>query len=224
MEIKSVNILIVEDHPMISEAYVELIRLIIKKTKIVFLKASNCSTSLSIINQSKKTNIPIDIALVDIRIPEYREKNLFSGTDIAMILRELYPNCKILMLTMHTEALILFNVFKKINPEGFISKNDVDFKLFSDAFSRILLSENFYSPSIKNILQKKIKETFKWDEYDTQIIILLDKGILTKDMPNYINLSLSSIEKRKAIIKYQLLDKKSSDKELLERCKVLKLI
>ena len=48
------------------------------------------------------------------------------------------------MLTMHTEPLILFNVFKQINPEGFISKNDIDFEIFPEIIDRIVYIENFF--------------------------------------------------------------------------------
>ena len=75
-----------------------------------------------------------------------------------------------------------------------------------------------------NSIQSLLRQTVKWDEFDTQIVLLLDKGIQTKDLPNHINLSLSSIEKRKATLKRQILDQKASDNELIEKCKVLKLI
>ena len=68
------------------------------------------------------------------------------------------------------------------------------------------------------------KSRYKFDEIDSEIIRLLDKGIKTKDLPALIGISLSSIEKRKAILKRQILDQKSSDKELIAKCKILKLI
>lgn len=96
--------------------------------------------------------------------------------------------------------------------------------MFPEIFDRIVNIENYFSPTINTAIQSLVKQTLKWDEFDTQIIILLDKGIQTKDLPQYINLSLSSIEKRKAILKRQILDQKASDKLLLERCKMLKLV
>jgi DNA-binding NarL/FixJ family response regulator len=128
------------------------------------------------------------------------------------------------MLTMHTEPLVLYNTYKSINPEGFLSKNDIDFEMFPEIINKIVHVENYYSTSINKAIQQLVKQTLGWDEFDSQIVLLLEKGIHTKDMPNYMNLSLSSIEKRKATIKRQVLDKKSSDKELIAECKKLKLI
>ena len=96
--------------------------------------------------------------------------------------------------------------------------------MFPEVFDRIVNIENYYSPTINTALQSLVKQNLKWDEFDTQIILLLDKGIQTKDLPQYINLSLSSIEKRKAVLKREILDQKASDKDLIAKCKMLKLI
>lgn len=224
MKNKKINILVVDDHQMNSDAYINLIKSNQEEKEIIFQKAIDCHSAFKAIKQAEKTSTPIDIALIDISIPEYKEEKLLSGTDVALLLRNSFPDCLIIMLTMHNEPLILFNVFKQINPEGFISKNDIDFEMFTEIFDRIVNIENYFSPTINTAIQSLVKQTLKWDEFDTQIIILLDKGIQTKDLPQYINLSLSSIEKRKAILKRQILDQKSTDKELIEKCKMLKLI
>jgi DNA-binding NarL/FixJ family response regulator len=224
MKNKKINILVVDDHQMNSDAYINLIKSSQGKKEIIFQKAIDCYSALKVIRQAEKTITPIDIALIDISIPEYKEEKLLSGTDVALLLRNSFPDCLIIMLTMHTEPLILFNVFKQVNPEGFISKNDIDFEMFPEVFDRIVNIENYFSPTINTAIQSLVMQTLKWDEFDTQIIILLEKGIQTKDLTQYIDLSLSSIEKRKAILKRQILDQKASDKLLIERCKMLKLI
>lgn len=224
MKNKKINILVVDDHQMNSDAYINLIKSNQGKNEIIFQKAIDCYSAFKVIKQAEKTSASIDIALIDISIPEYKEEKLLSGTDVALLLRNSFPDCLIIMLTMHTEPLILFNVFKQVNPEGFISKNDIDFEMFPEVFDRIVNIENYFSTTINTAIQSLLKQTLKWDEFDTQIILLLDKGIQTKDLPQYIDLSLSSIEKRKAILKRQILDQKSSDKELIAKCKILKLI
>lgn len=224
MKNKKIKILVVDDHPMNSDAYINLIRSRQAENESVFHKAIDCHSAFKLIKQAEKNDTPFDIALIDISLPEFREEKLLSGTDIALLIRNTFPNCIIIMLTMHTQPLILFDVYKQVNPEGFISKNDIDFQMFPDIFYKIVNCENYFSPSVNNILQSLIKQTIKWDEFDTQIILLLDKGIQTKELPQYINLSLSSIEKRKAILKEQVLDKKVSDKELIQKCRILNLI
>lgn len=224
MENKNLNHFVVDDHPMNTDAYINLIQSTNPDFTFTFNKATDCFTSYKTLVQAKNTNTPIDIALIDINIPEYREEKLMSGTDIAFLIRNWFPNCIIIMLTMHTETLLLFDTYKKINPEGFISKNDIDFEMFPEIYSKIVNSENYISPSILNNLQKTMQDEFQWDEIDVQIVLLLNKGIPTKELPNYIAYSLSTIEKRKAVLKEILLDKKGTDAELIEKCKTLQLI
>lgn len=218
------NILVVDDHPINTDAYINLITSYSLNEETVFHKAIDCESASKVINQLEKRNIPLNAALIDINIPAFRKEKLLSGTDIALLIRNSFPDCVIIMLTMHTEPLLLFNVHKQVKPEGFISKNDIDFATFPEIFKNIINAENFYSPTINNFIQALLRQTIKWDVYDTQIVLFLDRGIQTKNLPQYINLSLSAIEKRKAILKNQILDRKASDNELIEKCRFLKLI
>lgn len=218
------NILVIDDHPMNSDAYINLIRSKEEFNETIFHKGTDCHTANKLIKQAEITETPFDVALIDISIPEYREQKLLSGTDVAILIRNTFPDCIIIMLTMHNESLVLFNAYKQVNPEGFISKNDIDFEMFPEVFDRIVNIENYFSLSINNAIQQLLKKTLSWDEFDTQILLFLEKGIQTKDLPEYINLSLSTIEKRKAAIKTQIFIQKVTDKELITKCKQLNLI
>jgi DNA-binding NarL/FixJ family response regulator len=178
----------------------------------------------NVIESTNKSGKKIDMALMDINLPPYEKEKILSGSDLALIVREKFPTCKIVMLTMHSEHLILNKVLKTINPEGFISKNDIDFSTFPNIFFKIKEGENYFSPTINKSLQSLVVNTIHWDEYDTQIILLLEKGIQTKHIPDYIDISLSTIEKRKANIKRQLANQKVSDEAIISICKKLKLI
>lgn len=63
------------------------------------------------------------------------------------------------------------------------------------------------------------KKNINWDNYDNEILILISQGVKTINLPNYIPLSMSAIEKRKANIKDQLLKGKGSDKDLVSKAK-----
>jgi DNA-binding NarL/FixJ family response regulator len=218
------NILVIDDHPINSDAYINLIRSKEEFKETIFHKGIDCQAAFKLIKQAEITETPFDVALIDISIPEYREQKLLSGTDVAILIRNTFPDCIIIMLTMHNESLVLFNAYKQVSPEGFISKNDIDFEMFPEIFDRIVNVENYFSPSINNAIQQLLKKNLSWDEFDTQILLFLEKGIQTKDLKHYINISQSTIEKRKAAIKAQILNQKSSDKELIAKCKLLKLI
>ncbi len=63
-----------------------------------------------------------------------------------------------------------------------------------------------------------------FDAIDLEIVRLLDQGIKTKNLPNYIGITLSAIEKRKTKIKENILGKKGNDKELIAAFKKLNLL
>lgn len=221
---KNLTILVVDDHPFTSDAYINLISKAKNTDSFTFLKATNCEAAFHIIESNALEGNTIDLALMDINLPPFEEQKILSGSDLALLIRHKFPECKIIMLTMHSEQLILNKVLKTINPEGFISKNDIDFSTFPKIFFKIKDGKNYFSPTITDSLHALLNNRMGWDEFDTQIILLLDKGIKTVNIPSHIDLSLSAIEKRKATIKRELGNQKITDQELITLCKTLKLI
>ena len=221
---QKINILVVDDHPMTADAYVNLITMSNKNFDFSFDKASDCESAFKFITRYEKDSDRIDLAIIDIGLPPFKKGNINSGSDLAKLIREKFNSCKIIILTMHHEALILNDIFKTIKPEGFLSKNDIDFITFPSIFSSILNHNRYISRTIYEALVTLFKRNVNWDEYDSQIMMFLEKGIKTKELPNYINLSLSAIEKRKANIKLQILNKKGTDNELIEMAKNLNLV
>lgn len=221
---KTLNILVVDDHPMTADAYINLITMNNKDVDFNFDKATDCESAYKLITTYENDSDTIDIAIIDIGLPPFRKGNINSGADLAKLIREKINSCKIIILTMHHEALILNEIFKSIKPEGFLSKNDIDFVSFPTVFSYIVNHNIYISKTIYEALIALYKRNVNWDEYDSQIMVLLEKGIKTKELPKYIDLSLSTIEKRKANIKLQLLNKKGTDIELIEVAKNLNLI
>jgi hypothetical protein len=122
---------------------------------------------------------------------------------------------------MHSETLTVDKIIKEINPEGFISKSDINFELFPVICKRILEGETYRSKTIIQSQRELFKRNINWDNHDSQILTLISQGIKTVNLPNYIPLSMSAIEKRKANIKDQLLKEKGSDKDLIEMAKKL---
>lgn len=88
----------------------------------------------------------------------------------------------------------------------------------------ILSGKKFTSTIINNSIKELNKKKYSFDSIDYEIISLLEKGIKTKNLPNYIPITLSAIEKRKAKIKHQVLNETGSDQELIAKIKELNLI
>lgn len=219
------TILIVDDHPMTVDSYINLLSdNDFQKIEPSFIKSYNCEDAYNKINFQQKKNSKIDFALLDISLPPYKEANINNGIDLALLIREKFPNCKIVLLTMHNEPLTVDKIIKGIKPEGLIAKSDINFELFPLICQKILKGEVFRSNTIIESQRELFKKNINWDNHDNQILILISQGVKTVNLPEYIPLSMSAIEKRKANIKDQLLIGKGSDKDLIEKAKNLGLL
>lgn len=219
------RILIVDDHPMTVAAYVNLLTEVgFGDEPTEFLTAYTCEQAYNIINIHEALGKPISMALLDVSLPPFEQKNILDGIDVGRYIRARMKKCIIIMQTMHSEPLKVDTIVSQLQPEGFISKNDINFEVFPIICSRIMSGEIYYSPTIVKAQEEWSKNNLAFDMHDNKILMLLSQGVKTVNLPEYIPLSLSAIEKRKATIKDQVLQQKGSDLELLQRARKLGLI
>ncbi len=221
----SVLILIVDDHPITVDGYLNLLaEFDFGDTQPQFIKANNCEQAFNIINVHKANFELIDLALLDISIPAFAESNIMDGVDVGSYLRKMMPRCKIIMQTMHSEPFRVDRIIKQLNPEGFVSKNDITYEIFPIVCDHVISGKTYYSSTINKARNDFSLNNLVFDVHDSMILTLLSQGIKTINLPEYIPLSLSAIEKRKATIKDQVLLQKGSDLELLQKARKLGLI
>ena len=211
------NILIVDDHPFIIQAYKNALdKYSLQGYEFEVTQANNCKSGYENIVDSKK---PFDVAFFDISMPEYAEKGIYSGEDLATLMKKEMPGCKVILLTMHTELLKINNIIKNINPNGLIIKNDLTFDELIFAFDKIINNESYYSQTVIKLVGQAQYNNIELDAFDKQILFHLSKGVKTKDLPQYIPLSLSAIEKRKLNVSEILEVIGGSDIDLINEAK-----
>lgn len=212
------NILVVDDHPFIIDGYKNVIdRYNPKEYDFYFSRAKDCQTGYDIITNPDS---PVfDVALLDISMPPYAEKGIFSGEDLAKLLREYMPKCKIILLTMYTELLKIANIIETINPSGLVIKNDLTFDEMLFGFDKVLKNEIYYSVSIQKMINQAQLKPIEIDLFDKQILFHLSKGTKTTDMTQYIPIALNAIEMRKLKLKELLDINEGSDIDLVREAK-----
>jgi DNA-binding NarL/FixJ family response regulator len=212
------NILIVDDHPFIIEGYKNAItRYNPSEYEFVITQAKDCESAYNIITNAE--TVPFDIAFLDISMPSYEEKSIFSGEDLAKLLMEYMPNCKIILLTMYTELLKIKTIIETINPNGLVIKNDLTFDELLFGFDKVLKNEKYYSQSIQKMIDQAKHNSIEIDQFDKQILFHISKGTKTKDIPQYVPISLNAIESRKLNLKELLNLKDGSDIDLIREAK-----
>lgn len=143
---KMIQLLMVDDHPFILQAYKNTLNGFKKEEyEIITTDAVSGETGYHVIANSA---IDFDVAFLDISIPTYPEKNIESGVDLALLIRKKMPDCKVFLLTMHTEKLKFEYFFEVIKPEGLIVKNDLTFEELIFAFEKVLSGENYLSETV----------------------------------------------------------------------------
>ena len=193
------SILIIDSCPLICEAYKSVINSINKTDNYLFdINFVHCGKQgIEMINNVSKNKITYHLIILELKFTLNYQKERLSGEDLSMYVRKIFPNTKIIISTALDDNFRIHNIFKTINPEGFILKKDLTSKAFRNAISSIINNEPFYSKSILKLLRKEISSNLLIDRIDRKILYELSIGARMKDMPNYVPLSAASIEKKK---------------------------
>jgi DNA-binding NarL/FixJ family response regulator len=213
---KELSILMIDDHPMILEGYKKVLSSN-RNFNLHILTANDCDQAMRQINKAELTN-GFDIVFIDIQLPSSNDGAITSGEDLAVIVNKKLPLAKIVILTMIDYPERLQNLIETIPYDGLLIKSDITSRILLKAFDKVLENEKFYSKTVDKLKNSSTLNDDKLDEYNKKIIYHLSNGVQTKNLIDYIPLSLSAIEKRKKYIK-QLFDVNSDDEQLLFEAK-----
>src|SRR5690606_9525139 len=197
------NVLIVEDHPLIVDNFKNALNYVEKSTGTINFKidtATNCKTAYSKI-QSATLNGGIDIVFLDISLPPDEDNQLYSGEELGIKIRELLPNARIIICTSYDEDFRLNRIMANINPRAFLIKCDVEFSDFVKAIEKLIDNQTYYTRTVTNLLRKKSAYKIDLDDIDIKILIEISNGAKMKDLLELLPLSKSSIDKRRLDIK-----------------------
>ncbi|RYJ53371.1 response regulator transcription factor [Flavobacterium petrolei] len=212
----SLEILLVDDHIMITDCY---------KMALTDLEISTRITSANSLENAYKfifdngPDVRIDLVILDLSMPEYPEKNIENGEDLAKLIRVRHPKTKIIFITGYCNIIRLNSIIHDINPEGLIEKSDLDFSSISIICNKIIAGEIYKSERVKKTIEDFSTKEMFLDTIDRQIIILISQNTKTVNIPELLNLSLSAIEKRKAKIKIYFGVEKGSDDAIIRKAK-----
>jgi len=216
---QELKILMVDDHPMIIEGYQNTL-IASKKVhqEIVIDIAHDCDRANELIKNAANTE-QYDVLFFDISLPSSKDGLITSGEDLAKIARTYLPDAKIIILTMFNESFRILNIINEINPEGLLIKSDLTSSELAEAFQHILLDPPYYSSTVSNFLKTTVSHDLYLDNINRKILHLLSQGVKTKSLRDYIDLSMSAIEKRKKHLKDLFLIEDGKDETLLSEAR-----
>jgi len=213
------KILIVDDHPLIADAYKSALSFISLEQKNISFDinfANDCDTAFKKIkDSSSKRNKFYDLVFLDISIPPSEKLRILSGEDIGIKIRDLIPTAKIIISTTFNDNFRMNSIFKSINPDGFLIKNDISPEELVIAIKKVLKEPPYYSKTVTKLLRDSISQTIVLDSIDRELLYELSIGTKMKDLPALLPLSIAGIEKRKRQLKEVFDITEKGDRELV---------
>ncbi|WP_298537762.1 response regulator [uncultured Algibacter sp.] len=216
-----INVLILDDHPLIADAYkmaINHVSLTDKNLKFNINVAHDCDSALEKINEAKK-GLKLDLVLLDISIPPSKNRDLLSGDDVGAKLKKEFKNVKIIVITSHNNNYKLCNIFKSLNPDGFLVKTDISIQELVTAITNVLNDTPYYSKTVTRLIRSHMSSQIVIDKRDRMILYHLSQGAKMKDLPEIVHLSIAGIEKRKRQLRDVFNTPQKDDKALIDRAK-----
>lgn len=215
---RTLKILAVDDHQLILKGY---------QYTFSSINPAKYNINLTIANSYQKAKQLIesnifDVAFLDIQIEKPDKENIDgnkTGEHLGMLLREISPKTKIIFQSSFSDSLRISNIFSSVNPDGYIVKTEVNEEVIEKALDNVLNDSTYYSKSAIDVFRKTMTNNIMINEDDKEILYRLSLGIKTKDLVDYVNLSVTGIETRKRKLKFIFDIENENDLALINEAK-----
>lgn len=219
----TVKILFVDDHPLQILGYKTILDYNDRGFSIEATECYNCKDAFSILSNTA-SRPDFDMIFLDRSMPSYEAEGIYSGEDLAVLVKKNFPEIKIVILTSHAESFIIYDIVKKVSPAGLLIKSDFSGDQLLSAFDAIVNGETYHSETVKKAIKELLSREDYLDSVNRQIIMLISQGFKTKTIASEVNLTESAVEKRKAKIKDYFCIGKGNDEDIIREAKKLGFI
>lgn len=205
------RILIVDDHPIVTDGVEQLLRTHIKAQ---YTQTNNLTALTELITNSK-----FDLCICDLEFPGAK------GFGLLQTIHKYLPQCPILIYTMHEEPWIISKLAEsKLRHyiAGAISKHD-DLQELILAVESIRNGKEYFSQAFHLLMRRhhctNSQPYRDLSERETEVLTLLMKGLSTKEIAGHMRLSINTIQ----TYRKRLFDKINAKNavELVSKCKGL---
>lgn len=187
------NVLIVDDHQIVLDG----LRSILKSSPFNIVgEAANGQQAFDFI---KNSNTEIDLVLTDISMP------IMSGTDLCILIKEAYPEIKVLILSMYDSAPMIREALAA-EADGFVIKNTGKEDLLT-GLQTIANNGHYYSKAIVPILMSQTEKTKKQiilkeqlSEREIEVLTLILKEKTSEQIATTLNISKKTVDNHRASI------------------------
>lgn len=173
------NILIVDDHPIVSTG----LRTIIEHTgdygKIHV--ANDMAASLQLLRQKA-----IDIAIIDLELHDA------NGLDLIKHIHQNHPNMKVVVYTMHEELWTIRQLMKE-DADAIVMKGDNPQELLT-ALRKIEQGKGYFSQQFVRLINSNDFSQSTLSDRETEVLEHISNGLSTADISRQLDISKNTVE------------------------------
>ena len=181
------KIAIVDDHQIIIDGIEMLLGL---EKNIAILKTY--TDACDFLQDMREGKISPDLLLMDLMMPS------MSGFECAKVLKQEFPNLKIIILSMNCDPKVVYELIEKIKIEGYLSKN-VNRQSLVRALQEVQLGYIHLSEEAEMALNQFKRKIIDYPQIiltarEKQIVKLMIDGLTNKEISNALFISESTVE------------------------------
>ena len=195
--VSSVNVLIVDDHPIVREGLAELLN---RESSIhVCAEAQRAEEALEILRSQD-----VDVAIVDLALPGV------SGIELIRQMQSEFEEVPVIVLSMHDEQFYAERALRA-GARGYVMKQESSDRVI-DAIHQVYKGELFVSDDIaKKMLYRmvtgdgnELQPVQRLSDRELEVFQLIGQGYSTRKIAEALHLSIKTIESYRANIKNKL--------------------
>jgi two-component system nitrate/nitrite response regulator NarL len=145
-----------------------------------------------------------DVVLMDLNMPE------MSGLEATPLIREKFPNTKIIVLTVHDNKEYIFKILRA-GAHGYLLK-DTSPEELARAIESVAQGGAFFSPGVSNVLLQDLQTAKRQDTIqeselsgrEQEVLRAIAQGKTTKEVATELNLSARTVETYRVRLKRKL--------------------
>lgn len=142
-----------------------------------------------------------DVICLQISIPPEIHRKQEDGSNLGIMLRRRFPEAIIILGANFSRTYNFWNLLKLIDPQALIAD---DFDLASELSSHLIKALKrpvYICPSFQAAVMNHLTCKVDLDAFEQKLLFELSKGTRMAALPNILNMSISTIEKRKKRLK-----------------------
>jgi len=218
MKTKGINILMIDDHPLILKSYVDVLKDMERASERYRFSIDHAHSTVEahlFLNMLKGRQL--HLIFLDLGLPN---NSSYSGLDLGGDIRRGFPEVKIIIITSYDSFPLIQKALGTVKPEGLLIKGELNPDSLAIAINDVLQGIPHYTKTVRKYLTHKETTPPLLDHYDLLLLYHLSEGKQTKEIPAMLHISLTSVEKRKRRLKEILkLEAGCTDVQLLNRAK-----